>query len=139
MLIEGGCFLDERGGVQFVNDFDMTLIKRFYLISHSNTNVVRAWQGHKIENRWFYCVEGSFDIRLVKINNWDYPSDDLPVEKFILDSSKPKVLRIQNGYVNGIKALTKNSKLIVFSDYKLGDNINDEFRFDNNRWTNWND
>ncbi len=139
MLIEGGCFIDERGEVQFVNDFDMTLIKRFYLISHSNTHTVRAWQGHKIENRWFYCIQGSFDIRLVKINSWDHPDDNLPVEKFVLDSSKPKVLRIQSGYVNGIKALKEDSKLIVFSDYKLGDNINDEVRFDKKRWTNWDD
>jgi dTDP-4-dehydrorhamnose 3,5-epimerase len=137
MIITGGKFADERGEIQFVNDFDMSEIKRFYTIFHPDTSTIRAWQGHKIEKRWFYCTEGSFDIRIVKIDNWESPSDDLTVEKVILNSKKPIILKIPSGYVNGIKALSKNSKLILFSNFKFDENQNDEYRFDKNLWTNW--
>lgn len=137
MIINGEKFSDERGEIQFVNDFDMSEIKRFYTISHPSTETVRAWQGHKIETRWFYCIEGSFDIRFVKIDNWESPSDDLIVKKVVLNSTNPSILKIESGYVNGIKALSENSKLISFSNYKLGANTADEVRFDKNRWTNW--
>lgn len=137
MIIEGGKFSDERGEIQFVNDFDMSEIKRFYTIFHPNTSIVRAWQGHKIETRWFYCTEGSFDIRIVKIDNWEFPSDNLIPERLILSSRNPSILKIEKGYVNGIKALSENSKLISFSNFKLGENSDDEVRFDKNKWTNW--
>lgn len=139
MIIEGGNFIDDRGEIQFVNNFDMSEIRRFYTIFHPDTSIIRAWQGHKIETRWFYCTEGSFDIRTVKIDNWESPSDNLPVEKIILNSKKPKILKIEPGCVNGIKALIKNSKLISFSNFKLDENHNDEFRFEKNKWTNWKD
>ena len=77
MIIEGGKFKDDRGEIRFVNDFDMTEVKRFYTIFHPDTSIIRAWQGHKIETRWFYCTEGIFDIRAVKIDNWGNPSDIL--------------------------------------------------------------
>ncbi len=137
MIIEGGNFKDDRGEIQFFNNFDMSEIKRFYTIFHSDTSIVRAWQGHKIETRWFYCTEGSFDIRLVKIDNWESPSDDLTVEKVILNFKKPLILKIAPGHVNGIKALSKNSKLISFSNFKLDENQNDDFRFEKKKWTNW--
>ncbi len=138
MIIEGGKFKDDRGEIRFVNDFDMTEVKRFYTIFHPDTSIVRAWQGHKIETRWFYCTEGIFDIRAVKIDNWGNPSDILNVKKYILNSEMPMILKIPAGYVNGIKAILKNSKLISFSNFKLNENENDEFRFDKDKWTDWN-
>ena len=48
MIIEGGKFKDERGEIQFFNNFDMTEIKRIYTIFHPDANIIRAWQGHKI-------------------------------------------------------------------------------------------
>ena len=137
MIIKGGKFVDERVEIQFVNDFDLSEIKRFYTVFHPNTSFVRAWQGHKIETRWFFCTEGSFDIRIVKIDNWESPSEDLIPEKFILSANDPIVLKIENGHVNGIKALSKNSKLISFSNFKLDEHQNDEFRFEKSKWTNW--
>jgi dTDP-4-dehydrorhamnose 3,5-epimerase len=137
MVINGGKFIDDRGEIQFVNDFDMSEIRRFYTIFHPNISIIRAWQGHKIETRWFFCTEGSFDIRIVKIDNWESPSEDLIPKKFILNANNPTVLKIENGYVNGMKAISQNSKLISFSNFKLGENSNDEFRFDKNLWTNW--
>ena len=137
MIIEGGKFKDSRGVIQYVNDFDMSEVKRFYTIFHSNTSIVRAWQGHKVEARWFYCTEGSFDVRLVKIDNWESPSGNLKAEKFILNSEESLILKVEPGYVNGFKALHINSRLISFSNFYINENKNDDFRFDKQNWTDW--
>ena len=136
-IIGGGVFTDERGTVNFVNDFDLSRIKRFYITTNASINIIRAWQGHKIESRWFYCVQGSFDVRLIKIDNWNNPSKTQQLETFKISSNKAEVLHIPKGYINGFKALEENSKLIIFSDYKLNEIANDNYRFDKDLWTNW--
>ncbi|WP_064965588.1 hypothetical protein [Tenacibaculum ovolyticum] len=68
-LIGGNYHIDNRGRVSFINDFDMSDIKRLYYTEHFSTNTVRAWQ-----------------------------------------------------------ALENNSKLMIFSDYNLGDNPKDQIR-----------
>ena len=60
------------------------------------------------------------------------------VEKYILNSEIPMILKIPAGYVNGIKAILKNSKLISFSNFKLNENKNDDHRYDMDKWTDWN-
>ena len=136
-LIDGGIYTDQRGSIRFVNDFDLSPIKRFYITSNADTNVIRAWQGHKIESKWFYCVSGVFDVRLIKIDYWEKPSLDLSVEKYILSSDEPKVLFISKGYLNGFRALEKNSKLIVFSDCTLNESMKVIYILKNNLWFEW--
>lgn len=136
-IIDGGVFSDERGTLDFVNDFDLSPIKRFYFTTNANIGFVRAWQGHKVESRWFYCIRGSFDVRLVKIDNWDQPSKEQIVKKFILRASIPQVLHIPKGYLNGFRALEDESKLMVLSNYKLGEIPDDSYRYDKELWTNW--
>ena len=46
-LIHGGFHSDQRGTVSYVNNFDMSSIKHFYITSNLDTKIVRAWQGHK--------------------------------------------------------------------------------------------
>jgi len=58
-VIEGNIHRDERGVVRFVNDFDMKKVVRMYCIK-PKLGVVRAWQGHKRETKWFYVAKGSF-------------------------------------------------------------------------------
>ena len=133
-LIKGGNYSDERGQLDFINDFDMAPIKRLYFTTHFDTDVIRAWQGHKIESRWFICVEGSFTVKLIAIDDWDAPSDNLEVYSFVLSEEEPSVLYIPNGFVNGFKANKDNSKLMVMSDYGFNEIENDQIRFDNNKW-----
>ena len=59
-IIDGGVFSDERGTLQFVNNFDMSVVKRMYFTTHPSIDTIRAWQGHRIEKRWFFCVKGGF-------------------------------------------------------------------------------
>jgi len=136
-IISGQNYIDERGVINFFNEFDMSPIKRVYFATHFDLNVVRAWQGHIIESRWFLCLKGSFIVKLVKIDNWKNPSNNLKVYEYELSSKKNKVLYIPNGFVNGFKALEVNSKLMIMSNYGFNEIENDQVRFDQNKWTKW--
>lgn len=136
-LIQGDTYIDDRGKLDYFNDFDMSPIKRVYFTTHFNLDVVRAWQGHIIESRWFICVTGSFKVKLIKIDNWEAPSNQLPVENYVLSSEKKQVLYIPNGYVNGFRALKTESKLMIMSNYNFNEIKNDQIRFDQNKWNEW--
>lgn len=58
-VIEGSSFQDNRGIIRFVNEFDLKNIRRMYVIK-PETNVIGAWQGHKIVKKWFYVLSGFF-------------------------------------------------------------------------------
>ena len=109
-LIKGGSHTDQRGRLDFINDFNLSNIKRMYFATYYSTDVIRAWQGHKVESRWFFCAQGAFTVKLVAIDNWEKPSEDLEVFTFKLDEETPQVLYIPNGYVNGFKATKEQSK-----------------------------
>lgn len=133
-LIEGGIFSDKRGKLFHVNEFDMSLVKRFYVVENNTENPTRAWQAHQKESKWFYVVKGSFLIGLVLPDNWENPSKNLHIEKIILSETESKVLYIPPGYANGVKALEENSKLIVFSNFTIQEAANDNIKFDVNTW-----
>ena len=130
-LISGNCHQDQRGQLFFNNDFDTTCIKRMYIIENLSVDFRRAWQGHKIEQRWFSAIQGRFKIQLIAIDNWEKPSEILPRLNYILDSATLDVLHIPAGYVSSIQALEEKSKLLLMSDYQLGES-NDEFRYPTN-------
>lgn len=136
-IISGGKYTDERGHLQFFNDFDMSPIKRVYFTTHFNTDVIRAWQGHMIESRWFICVKGSFMVTLIEIDDWGNPSDNLKVFEYEISDNKQEVLYIPNGFVNGFKALEENAKLMIMSNYGFNEIENDQVRFDKNKWGIW--
>lgn len=136
-IIQGGIFQDNRGVVSFFNDFDMSMVKRFYTIVHSNTSVIRAWQGHKVEHKWFVVTKGAFKLAVVKIDNWNKPSETLSPEVFLLNANDRKVLFVPAGYANGFKAVEPNSKVMVFSSLSLKDSKKDTVRFDATLWVDW--
>lgn len=133
-IIDGGVFSDIRGKLFHVNEFDMTLVKRFYAVENDLSKPTRAWQAHQKESKWFYVVKGSFLIGIVQPDNWEYPSKDLFIEKIILNESESKVLYIPPGYANGLKALEENSKLIVFSNFTIQEATTDNIKFDIRTW-----
>jgi dTDP-4-dehydrorhamnose 3,5-epimerase len=136
-LFSGNRHLDLRGKISFINDCDLSKAKRFYVIEPAGTEVVRAWQGHKQEEKWFYVVEGSFKIVLVKPDNWQHPSLNLPVEEHKLSADKIQILHIPGGYANGFKALESKSKIMVFSSFTAEESMKDDFRFDKSLWYKW--
>ena len=128
-IIKGGSNSDHRGTISFVNDFKMDDVKRFYIIKHPDTSIVRAWRGHKIEQRWFYVVKGSFKIKSVKIDNWESPSKNLEQITFILSADDSCVLHMPKGYATSLQALEDEATLIVFADYGIENAENDNYLY----------
>lgn len=133
--IQGGNFADQRGEVAFVNDFSFADIKRFYTICNSAEKPLRAWQGHKLDQKNFYCTAGSFRIFYVKIDNWENPSKNLEVQSCVLSSSESKILVIPPGFANAILAIEQDSKLISFCTLALDEVALDDVRFEANTWS----
>lgn len=133
-LIEGEVFEDERGRMQFVNAFNMEGIVRFYEIAPKNQNVIRAWQGHRHERKWFHCLSGSFVINLIELDNFTDPGDHLVPLRFEISASKPEILAVPGGFATGFKASSEDARLQVFSDVSLEDSKNDDIRFPLEKW-----
>jgi dTDP-4-dehydrorhamnose 3,5-epimerase-like enzyme len=133
-LIKGNSFTDDRGTINFVNDFHFEGIKRFYTITHPDISVVRAWQGHKVESKHFFVAKGKFLVCWVTIDNWENPAKNLKVNKQILSAEEPQVLIVPPGNANGFRALEPDSTILVFSDRGLGDSTGDLFRFESDYW-----
>jgi len=133
-VIEGACYKDERGELRYNNSFDASQVKRLYLIQNSDSNPVRGWQGHKIEQRWFIAVNGAFEISTIQVDDWDSPSVNLSAQKFILGQESFNVLHVPAGYITAIRSLVAGSTLLVMSDHLLGE-TKDEYRFPLNYFT----
>lgn len=129
-IIKGNSFTDIRGTIYFNNSFDTSEIKRMYIIQNSSVNVIRGWQGHKVEHRWFSAVQGEFEIYLIEVDNWETPSKDLQSIKYNLSSDKMNVLHVPPGFVSSIRTKESASKLLAMSNYGI-EEINDEYRYEN--------
>jgi dTDP-4-dehydrorhamnose 3,5-epimerase len=136
-IITGGTHTDARGTLTFFNDFDMKRIRRFYQIEHPDNTIIRAWQGHQIEQKWFYVVDGSFKVVLVQPDNWKNPSVNLVFTEFILKSGDNNILHIPGGMANGFQAMEPHSKLIIFSNFSIKEVGTDDIRFDKSMWYQW--
>ncbi|GAB0157493.1 WxcM-like domain-containing protein [Chryseobacterium sp. Alg-005] len=128
VIIEGGKYSDERGSLFFNNSFNASEIKRMYCIENKDTEFIRGWTGHQTEQRWFSVLQGSFTIRLIKIENWKAPSIDSDILEFKINAEKLDILYVPNGYVSAIQSDTEEARLLVMADYYLGE-INDDHRF----------
>jgi dTDP-4-dehydrorhamnose 3,5-epimerase-like enzyme len=137
VLIEGGLAVDDRGQIVFANDFDFKGVKRFYMVSNHRDGFVRAWHAHKKEAKFVLAVDGAAVLGAVKIDNWEIPSKDNEVHRFVLSSTKPSILFIPAGYANGFLTLTKETQLIFFSTSSLEESKGDDYRFDARYWDIW--
>ena len=137
LIINGDLSVDDRGELMFVNQFNMDMVKRFYVISNHKLGFIRAWHAHKNESKYVFIVNGTALISTVQIDNWDNPSNDLTVDKFVLTAKKPSILYIPSGYANGFKTLSTETKIIFFSTSTLKDSIDDDYRYDAYKWNPW--
>ncbi len=136
-IIPGGIHTDERGSVSHVNDFNFAGVKRFYQVQNKSTQTVRAWQGHKIEEKYFFVGKGTFLIAVVEVDDWDIPSENLQADSFVLKALEPQILYVPPGYANGVQALEKDSILTIFSNLSLSESAADTYRFDPSLWFKW--
>jgi dTDP-4-dehydrorhamnose 3,5-epimerase len=133
-LISGNFHTDQRGIIRFVNDFNFEGVKRFYCITHPDTEIIRAWQAHKLETKYFYIAKGSFIINWIKIDNWNTPSKDLRVTSHILSDQESDLLIVEPGHANGFQALEPDSTLIIYSNLNLEQSKEDDYRFPADYW-----
>lgn len=136
-LIKGSLSIDDRGQVSFVNGFNFAGVKRFYSVANHRQGFIRAWHAHKNEAKYVTVVKGAAIVCAVKIDNWENPSKDLPVQRFILSEKSPSVLFIPNGYANGFMNLKEDTQLMFFSTKTVEESQGDDFRYDAHYWDPW--
>lgn len=136
-LFEGGLAVDDRGEIGFVNDFKFDGVRRFYSVTNHRSGFIRAWHAHKREAKYVTVVEGAALVGAVEINDWDKPSKDSKVWRYVLSANKPSVVFIPAGYANGFMSLTAGTKLIFFSTSSLEETHGDDIRYDAYYWNPW--
>jgi len=134
----GGLFVDDRGTVSFVNEFDFSGVKRFYMVNNYHRGFIRAWHAHRHEGKYVYVVRGSALVGAVEIDNWEMPSKSLKPHRIVLSEKTPSIYYIPKGYANGFMSLTDNLKIIFFSTAAIDESKDDDIRFDVRYWDIWN-
>jgi dTDP-4-dehydrorhamnose 3,5-epimerase len=122
-LIKGDTHEDLRGTLRFVNEFDMSPVKRFYTVSNSVEIPCRGWIMHKRETKWFFPLRGKTTI-LIRPDHADGVS---ALQHITLDASSPSVFEVPPGYWFLIEQ-DGTAEVQVFSNCHVGEFANDDFR-----------
>ena len=136
VLLEMGRSDDHRGSLEYYNSIDLDKFRRLYIVQNPTEGTVRAWHGHKIEGKLFKVLSGEFVLCAVHIDDWENPSSENYVEKFIINQNSG-VVYIPPGYANGLINTQSNSKIMTLSTLKYNDAVNDDFRFNATHWDPW--
>lgn len=136
-FIAGGSAVDDRGKLQFCNDFDMASVRRFYVVSNHESRFVRAWHAHKQEAKYVYVASGAALLAAVKVDDWAAPDPALEIQKFVLAEDKPGVLYVPGGYAHGFMTLQPDTRLFFFSTVALGESLDDDVRYPFDYWNPW--
>jgi dTDP-4-dehydrorhamnose 3,5-epimerase len=136
-IIEGGISVDDRGELAFCNAANLVGVRRFYTVSNHNVGRIRAWHGHRRETKMVWPVSGAALVGAVAIDDWEHPSAELPVGRFVLSSLRPSLLVIPPGHANGFMSLTADTKLLFLSTSTLEESASDDIRFDARYWDPW--
>ena len=136
-LLAAGASTDDRGRVYFANDFDLRECRRMYIVENFSSGTVRAWHAHQRERKWVMALTGAALACAVAIDDWESPSKDATVHRFVLDAEHPSLLAVPAGYANGAMALLPQTKLLYFSDASLEQSLEDDVRFPSRYWDPW--
>lgn len=136
-VINGGCAVDDRGMLSFVNGFPLQNYKRFYTVSNHSKGFIRAWHGHMLESKTLFILKGSVLACAVKMTDKTKPDKNQSVDKFVLTVNNPVALQIPPGYANGFMSLTDDALLLILSSTTLVESLNDDFRFPFDYWDPW--
>ena len=134
---DSSTFKDDRGWLRAYNSFNMQHIKRMYLISPASTDEIRAWQYHEKETKYFMPVSGKFLIKALRIQDPIMP-ECAAIFSEVIDAESGSILEIPPGYANGLRAVTEQAVLMVFSDKSLEDSQKDDYRWKPEKFNvNW--
>jgi len=106
-------------------------------VRNHTRNFVRAWHGHRHERKWVTVLSGAALICCIAVDDWDNPSKDLSVQRFVLSEGNPALLEIPGGFVNGSMSLTDGAAICYFSDSLINSAAEDDIRFDARFWDPW--
>lgn len=129
----GGQHTDKRGTIKFYNELDLSRVKRMYQISPAK-DILRGWQGHRKETKWFFCTKGTITLFLIKVDNMENPSEKLIPEKFNLKEEDNIIIEVPGGFANGFSTYSESSEVCIFSSFTLEESQKDDFRFDHTLW-----
>ena len=137
VLYTGDVAVDDRGELTFVNEFDFAGVKRFYTVRNHRAGFVRAWHAHRREAKYMTVVTGAALVGAVASDDWDAPSRDAPVKRFVLAAHRPRVLYVPAGYANGFMSLTADAHVVFFSTSTIEESLTDDVRYDPRHWDIW--
>ena len=134
--------IDDRGILSAINQVSFEKVKRMYIVENFNTDTIRAFHGHKIEEKQALVVSGSALVILAEMVD-DKEKDFGSAPSFltspngylseptrsILSSRNPTLLTIPAGWANGFRALEPNTKVLFFSSTTLDEAKEDDYRF----------
>lgn len=126
--MKGENHVDDRGSLRFFNDFDFNEVVRFYIIEPSNTQIIRAWQGHLKEKKWFLAIKGSFEVQYIEMLKTKNGIEFGERHKILISNRTNDILEINAPALNGFKAMEPESILLVYSNLSLSDSLKDDFR-----------
>jgi nucleoside-diphosphate-sugar epimerase/dTDP-4-dehydrorhamnose 3,5-epimerase-like enzyme len=133
-LIKGGIAVDDRGTLNFANDFNFYGVKRFYQVQNFNISTIRAFHGHMNEGKYVYVSKGAAIVAAVELDDIKSPSKHQKVNRYILSDKNPQVLFIPPRYANGFKPLEEDTRIVFFSTSSLEESKGDDHRFPIDYW-----
>jgi dTDP-4-dehydrorhamnose 3,5-epimerase len=136
-VFQGNKVFDDRGSLGFINGFNISDFKRFYLIENHSVNFIRAWHGHLKESKAIIMVRGEALVCAVELDNAINPNKSNEVTRIVLSATSPSALYIPAGYANGFMTLTSDAKLLVFSSTTVEESQGDDYRFPYDYWNPW--
>jgi dTDP-4-dehydrorhamnose 3,5-epimerase len=138
VLLQGKVSVDNRGCISFVNDFDMSDVKRFYIVKNHQPNFIRAWHAHRRERKYVMAIRGAAIVVAIPLSELEVVNNHFPEDMMdgmynftqaTLSGGSPAIFCIPPGYGNGFKTLTPDTELIFFSSATLEESKNDDIRF----------
>ena len=129
-IVSGDLVTDDRGTVRFVNDFDFKNVKRFYQVNNHRRGFIRAWHGHKHEDKYVYVSSGTALVGVVNLETEE-------IDKFVLSANKPRILWVPKNSANGFMTLEEDTTVLFFSSKTLEESKDDDIRFPYDKWDIW--
>lgn len=131
---------DDRG--LFTNiECNLFIPKRIYVIDNFSEGMIRAFHGHKNEEKLIFCIHGAIKIPVAPLSHFlkEENSPGLPeFQTFVLSQHSHECLYIPKNYCHGVLFLQPNTQILVISSSSVEESLKDDYRFDYNRYGyNW--
>jgi dTDP-4-dehydrorhamnose 3,5-epimerase len=136
-LFPGNKAFDDRGNLGFINGFDISSFKRFYIVENHSKDFIRAWHGHLKEAKAIIVTKGVAIVCAVKMDDPITPSKNNEVIRKVISATSTSAFYIPAGYANGFMTLSDDAQILVFSSTTLEESQGDDYRFEFDYWNPW--